>query len=61
MYWLGLILGILTYILLFVTMLMGVNVIKAPRKYHRILGISTFSVASLHAIIIIIYILFDLN
>jgi|GEM_PF-5239376 len=61
MYWLGLILGIVTYVLLFVTMLMGMDVIKTERKYHKIVGIATFSVASLHAIVIIIYTLFNLN
>ncbi len=59
MYWIGLILGIITYALLFVTMLVGMRVIKMPMKNHKFLGITTFSVASLHAIIIIIYILLD--
>jgi Mg2+ and Co2+ transporter CorA len=59
MYWVGLILGIITYALLFVTMLVGMRVIKMPLKNHKLLGITTFSVASLHAIIIIIYILLD--
>ena len=58
MYWLGLILGILTYLLLFVTMLIGIKVIQIPFKYHKILGITTFCMASFHAISIIIYTLF---
>ena len=58
MYWLGLIFGISTYILLFVTMLLGMRIIQLPFKYHKKLGIATFTLASLHAIVIIIYILF---
>jgi len=59
MYWIGLIFGIVTYALLFVTMLMGMKIIHLPFKYHKKLGIATFSVASLHAMAIIIYILLD--
>lgn len=59
MYWIGLILGIITYILLSVTMLMGLKVIHLPFKYHRKLGITTFFVASLHVLFIIIYTLFS--
>ncbi len=42
-------LGILTYILLTITMFMGLRIFKVRFKIHRLFGILTFISASLHA------------
>jgi len=46
-------LGITTYILLFLTLLSGLFRFKL--KYHKILAILTLVIASIHALIVILY------
>lgn len=46
-------LGILTFVLLLLTLLMGLRVIKVRFKTHRLFGILTFMSAILHAGLIV--------
>lgn len=45
--------GIATYIILLITLLLGAGIIKAKRKIHKIFGIATFICATFHFLIII--------